>query len=292
MKTRVLLIDGDIICYKSAAAAQKTKVILWDGPHVVGEYKNITEAKELVENWQQYETTIHVDAEPEHHAFYNVKRAIGAMEEKFYPCDIVVCLSDSPTLRDFIGTVRKYKGHRDPSLKPRHLKACHEYLRTYYSTCTMKNLEADDALGILNSRIKGEGDLPVVCSTDKDLDQLPGSHYNFDKDILYDISEREGYIKLISQHLSGDSTDNIPGIEGIGPKTADMWAVDIHTRLPRKDWYKAVENKYVEKYGWNSGPARCRETWFLVKICRSEEDAEELRTESQRVSANSQEVAG
>lgn len=284
----VLLIDGDIVCYKSAAAAQKTSIVVWDNDAVVGEFKNITECRANIDNLELYETQVQVYAEPEHHAFYNVKRAIQFMEDRFKPYRTIVCLSDAPTYRDMLATIRKYKGHRDPSLKPMHLRACREYLQNYYETCLMEHLEADDTIGILNSRIAEEGSKPIVCSTDKDLDQLPGYHYNFDKDIEYEVTPRQADHKLLSQALSGDSTDNIPGIEGVGPKTADQLAQGI---MLGTSWREAIKNEYINKYGWDDGPKRFKETWYLVKICRSEDDVEELRAESLRVMSQNSQMA-
>lgn len=60
----------------------------------------------------------------------------------------------------------------------------------------------------------------VICSIDKDLLQLPGLHYNFVKRELVTISEFEGWYRFYIQCLVGDATDNISGCPGIGKAKA------------------------------------------------------------------------
>jgi len=89
--------------------------------------------------------------------------------------------------------------------------------------------EADDIMATAVERLAGE-DLEVVLITrDKDLDQLVGPHcVLFDpmKNETFDaaaIEAQKGYPpdKAVEiQTLTGDATDNVPGIPGVGPKTA------------------------------------------------------------------------
>jgi len=89
--------------------------------------------------------------------------------------------------------------------------------------------EADDVLATAVERLAGEDLDVVLVSRDKDLDQLVGPHvvlYDPMKDETTDaaaIEARKGYppAKAVEvQTLTGDATDNIPGIPGVGPKTA------------------------------------------------------------------------
>lgn len=82
-------------------------------------------------------------------------------------------------------------------------------------------LEADDLLGIIatNKRIKH----PIICTIDKDLLQITGWHYNFygeGDDFPHYVSQKEADLFWTQQMLTGDSTDNIEGIKGIGPVKA------------------------------------------------------------------------
>ena len=89
--------------------------------------------------------------------------------------------------------------------------------------------EADDVLATAAARLACDDLQVVLVSRDKDLDQLLGPNV-----VLYDsmkaetitaesLEETKGYRPdqaVEIQTLTGDSTDDIPGVKGIGPKTA------------------------------------------------------------------------
>lgn len=79
------------------------------------------------------------------------------------------------------------------------------------------DLEGDDVLGILQTEDT------VCCTIDKDLNCIPGWHMNFDKegdDRTYKVSREEADKFFLEQTLAGDPTDGVPGIKGVGMKTA------------------------------------------------------------------------
>ena len=93
----------------------------------------------------------------------------------------------------------------------------------------MEGYEADDLIATYTEKALQEGKEVVVVSGDKDLMQLirPGvEFYDPMKDKFFtpeDVKEKFGVYpdKVVEvQALSGDSIDNVPGIPGVGPKTA------------------------------------------------------------------------
>ena len=94
-----------------------------------------------------------------------------------------------------------------------------------------EGFEADDIIATFTRRaVEAGGDVTIV-SSDKDLMQLIGRQvvmYDTMKDIVIDeegVREKFGVgpDKMIDlQALNGDSTDNVPGVPGIGPKTASQ----------------------------------------------------------------------
>jgi len=89
--------------------------------------------------------------------------------------------------------------------------------------------EADDIMATAAEALAGKDLHVVLISRDKDLDQLVGPHvvlYDPMKDETIDaaaLEQQKGYppAKAVEvQTLTGDSTDNIPGVQGVGPKTA------------------------------------------------------------------------
>jgi DNA polymerase-1 len=93
--------------------------------------------------------------------------------------------------------------------------------------------EADDIIGTLATWASGEGVKVVIVSGDKDLLQLVTSQvqmWDTMKDEVFGPSEVEAKFgvppaQLVEvMGLAGDSSDNIPGVPGIGPKTA-QWLI-------------------------------------------------------------------
>lgn len=107
-----------------------------------------------------------------------------------------------------------YKANRKQE-RPKHYNALRDYLVAHEGAEVAWGQEADDLLGIEQT------DKTIIASIDKDLDMIPGMHYNFVKGLHYNVSNKEGRHKFWCQMLTGDSTDNIPGINKVGPKTAE-----------------------------------------------------------------------
>jgi hypothetical protein len=91
------------------------------------------------------------------------------------------------------------------------------------------NCEADDVVSIWAQEALDAKEHFVIAHIDKDIDMVEGWHYNFTKETLYYICKDQGYRKMCLQMLTGDSTDNIQGLVGIGPKKAEKLLADVPT---------------------------------------------------------------
>ncbi len=107
----------------------------------------------------------------------------------------------------------EYKDNRQGLEAPVHLDAARKFLVDEWKAIVCEGYEADDALGMAQDY---SGRSSVICTIDKDLDQIPGKHYNWIKDKLYEVSEIEGIRSLYRSALVGDRSDNIFGVSGIG----------------------------------------------------------------------------
>ncbi len=125
-----------------------------------------------------------------------------------------------------------YKAHRDPApddLSPQADRIIEIVGAMGIPILRLSGYEADDLMATLAKRVAGD-DLDVyLVSKDKDLEQTISDHvflYDPSKNIVLDraaLLENKGYAPeqvIDIQTLSGDSVDNIPGVAGIGPKTA------------------------------------------------------------------------
>jgi len=125
-----------------------------------------------------------------------------------------------------------YKANRTPP--PPKLEAQFEYCRQITTAIGVacfeaSEYEADDIIGTIATRMSGEGHPVVVVTGDKDMSQLVSDHvrvYDIAKEHWLDeaaVREKFGVTPaqipdLLALH--GDHVDNIPGVMGVGEKTA------------------------------------------------------------------------
>lgn len=116
---------------------------------------------------------------------------------------------------------------KDPVLKSPIIS----YALGWAAAVASPTLEADDLLSIYQLTNPG-----YIATIDKDLLQVPGNHIHLETLQTQVIHEADGYRRLMLQALSGDSTDNIPGIPRVGPVRAAKILKDI----PQENMWDAV----------------------------------------------------
>lgn len=132
-----------------------------------------------------------------------------------------------------------YKENRKDARKPVHYDSLREYLVSKWDFKVIDGQEADDAMGIKAYELPE--DSSCIMTIDKDLDMIRGWHYNFVKEDLYYVTEKEAIKNFYMQILTGDRVDNIPGLKGIGPVKAKKILKDCDTE---QDLFDAVLEKY------------------------------------------------
>ena len=148
-------------------------------------------------------------------------------------------LTGKNNYRSEIATEQAYKGNRKDARKPVHYDSLREYLVSKWGFTVIDGQEADDAMGIKAYDLPE--DSSCIMTIDKDLDMIRGWHYNFVKEDLYYVTEKEAIKNFYIQILTGDRVDNIPGIKGIGPVKAKKILENCTTE---KSLFKAVSEKY------------------------------------------------
>ena len=117
-----------------------------------------------------------------------------------------------------------YKGNRNRDYDRDFREALnygHKYMIDRWEAVMADGMEADDLVSIWAYECM-DMDIPyVIAGIDKDLKQIPGTHYNFIRQEFEDINVDTAYRNLMHQCLTGDSGDNIPGIPKIGPVKAE-----------------------------------------------------------------------
>ncbi len=165
-------------------------------------------------------------------ALHGFARFIGDVLEQVRPKHLGVAF-DASLRNSFRNQLYPpYKANRDPA--PQELKRqfslCRQTCEALGVACfSSLEYEADDIIGTLATRMRARGRQIVLLSRDKDLTQLirPGDvywDYLGEKRYQYeDIPEKFGVLpERMACYLAvmGDAVDNIPGVPGVGTKSA------------------------------------------------------------------------
>jgi len=248
----VLLIDADIVAYRASASCDGRVYLVKDSVTLESEeFKYKKDAVAYCKEQEISEKLIKLKfiPEPVTHATSNVTKAINKLRRVFDDKGLgAIRLECYLTPKaNFRNTVKSdYKANRKDVRRPTHLGACKEFLTDKFKAETIEGYEADDLLCIRAKQLIAFGCSPVICTLDKDLDQASCFHYNWVKSLLYFTTEQEGLVFLYKQLLTGDRVDNIPGIPGVGPKTADKILAGLE-EATELELYSVVLGAYLEK---------------------------------------------
>lgn len=133
---------------------------------------------------------------------------------------ITTILSGPGNFREALATRFPYKGNRDPTHKPYWYQSIRNYITGSWGGIVVFGREADDECSILACKCMVSGEDYIIATIDKDLDQIPGKHFNYLKRVFYAVTESESTEFFWQQCLSGDATDGIPGCWKCGPQMA------------------------------------------------------------------------
>lgn len=220
--SKIGLIDGDLLVYKCGFAAEERRYVARFGEQeFVSQYKReatewLANAEAASDSGTKGSISYEPHAEPIENACQNVSTVVRSIKERLAKQDVLryeFYLSGKGNFRYDIATLQPYKGNRKDVPKPVHYDALREFITDKYRATVVEGEEADDAIGIRAIELHGNG---VIVSIDKDLNNIPGPHFDWTKDVWYDVSEVQALRNFYGQMLTGDETDNIPGIYGIG----------------------------------------------------------------------------
>lgn len=233
------LIDGDIVAYSCGFAAQKTVYSVQyeseEGVPIEVDCSDGHDANRVAKEVGGVVAKI-VVAEKMVNALSNVNSLIERILNTTGADDYRVFLTGEDNFREEL--FPEYKKNRIPT-KPVHYNSIIRFLLDRWKAEIIHGQEADDAMSIAQTEDT------IICTRDKDLDMVPGLHYNWEKDIVYEIEPLEGTRNFYKQLIKGDSTDNIPGLFKLTNKraTKDMFAT-IDGIDQEKDMWEYVVSLY------------------------------------------------
>ena len=118
-------------------------------------------------------------------------------------------------------------------------------------------VEADDVIGTLAAEAEQKGISTIISTGDKDLAQLVTKNIKLVNTMKNEVLDIKGVEKKFGVKpeqivdylaLVGDTSDNIPGVEKVGPKTAVNWLTehnDIDTIIEKADEFKGKVGEYL-----------------------------------------------
>jgi DNA polymerase I len=173
-------------------------------------------------------------------AVYGVLNMLLKFVKDYEPqCIAVVFDASGKTFRDEL--FAQYKAHRPPM--PNDLRSQIEPLLSIIRAqglpiLRIEGVEADDVIGTLAGRAAKAGKSVLISTGDKDMAQLVDESVTLINTMTHSLLDRAGvkakfdvFPEQIIDYLAlvGDSSDNIPGIEKVGPKTAAKWLGQYQT---------------------------------------------------------------
>ncbi len=170
-------------------------------------------------------------------ALHGIIAMMKRLREQF-PAEHAACVFDAkgPTFRD--DWYADYKAHRAPMPEPlaQQIVPIHEVVRLLgWPVLEVPGIEADDAIGTLARAAAASGHRVVISTGDKDLAQLVDANVTLINTMSNERLDATGVLEKfgvaperIVDYLTlvGDSVDNVPGVEKVGPKTAAKWIAE------------------------------------------------------------------
>jgi DNA polymerase I len=164
-------------------------------------------------------------------AIYGVVNMLKSLLRQYQPTQMAVVFdAKGPTFRNEL--YGEYKAHRPPM--PDDLRIQIEPLHQIITAMGLpllcvSGVEADDVIGTLARQASREGRHTLISTGDKDMAQLVDEHVTLINTMTNTLLDPQGVVDkfgigphLIVDYLAlmGDKADNIPGLPGVGEKTA------------------------------------------------------------------------
>lgn len=166
------------------------------------------------------------------HAVFGFARFLGDLIERARPRYLAAAFDQSLTSSFRNRLYPAYKANREPAPPDllHQFERCREFCRLLgVAEFSSAEYEADDIIGTLHERFRRDGIRATVVTRDKDMAQLIREgdvYWNYTENLQLRHADIAGHFGVAPERfadylaLTGDSVDNIPGVPGVGPKTA------------------------------------------------------------------------
>jgi hypothetical protein len=245
--------DADSLIYAAGFCNQSTVVRCFGG-----EYTKLTEAYEhwvpqgISKEEIKGECTREVFAADISHSIQSLKHMLTAQctraQKAYGEGSVELFLTGKGNFRELL--YPKYKADRTPESKPVHYQELKDYMIKHLGAQLVHNMEADDKVSTSLWENQGSG---CIIAVDKDLLNTPGMHYNPKKELAHIIVLDEANRNFLMQLLTGDSTDNIPGLGAVTEPVRQEFELSAHSlkgcgEKTAQRIYARLKGNFLEKY--------------------------------------------
>jgi DNA polymerase-1 len=167
-------------------------------------------------------------------AIYGVVNMIKKLRADYEPDQMVVIFdSKEKTFRDDL--YPEYKANREsmPDDLQSQIQPLHELIQALgIPLILIHGVEADDVIGTLAIQASEKNQKVIISTGDKDMAQLVNKNISLINTMNSSAMDESGVFEKFGVHpdqiidyltLIGDTSDNVPGVPGVGPKTAAKW---------------------------------------------------------------------
>lgn len=187
-----------------------------------------------------------------------------------------------------------YKSNRKDIKKPELLEALREYAINELGFVIVDGMEADDACCIDMTKEKRS----ILCHIDKDLNQIEGLHYNWNKQEFYEIDPQSGLKFFFMQVLTGDPSDGYKGCPSVG-KVKAKEAVELYLYpypsfgKSKVTWFNTTleRSEDLKKDLWEVVVKHYQKALAVKKDIETLKEYEELREEAEKEALTQARVA-
>lgn len=234
----LLLLDGDVIAYDSLLPRR-----------IPGDKRFVTRLDEKGEIILP-EYSDRFNREFLEGSFENMKMIISSLKAKLYCDNVLMAVKGIGNYRDDIYEDYKANRKNKPNTYPNaHMVPALRHLAVVNNLAVAAHgREADDLLGIWAEECREYKVDFVVASIDKDLLNIPGTHWKTHHKEIKEMSFNASLRFFYEQLLSGDPVDSIPGLPRIGPKKAEKFLKDFKTE---EEFQEVIVEQYYEAFGEN-----------------------------------------
>tara|TARA_Y100001968_G_scaffold98199_1_gene88184 strand:+ start:1688 stop:2434 length:747 start_codon:yes stop_codon:yes gene_type:complete len=207
------LIDAELYLFKAAAANEQW--VEWDPQNAPDDYTYVCRHKDAKATFRE---------------------VLAEISDKLINHQLLLCFGAGQSFRH--GVYREYKANRRKKLRtmPAGYPKLKEWAIEEHASICLENVEGDDVLGLIACH------QDVIVSQDKDLLTVPGLHLRGEE--MVQVTKYAANLAFFKQCLVGDTSDNYPGLKGVGAVGAAKELANCNTEV---EMWERIRTLYERK---------------------------------------------